>query len=239
MKLAVFSDIHGNIQGLQAVLSDIENRRADVVWCGGDLVGYGVNPGEVIDAIQQRGIPTVMGNYDDGVGYSRLACGCDYPNEEAMQRGLQSVAWSKSNTTEAQKAYLRSLPYRLQREFEGQQVVLVHASPAALNEYLFENVPDDVFRAHLGAAGADVLIFGHTHVPYHKELDGKHLVNSGSAGKPKHGNPNATYVMLDISRAGVKAETLEVPYDFEAAARAIEATEMPRHFARLLREGRG
>lgn len=239
MRLAVFSDVHGNIQGLQAVLRDIEARGADVIWCGGDLVGYGANPGEVIEMVQQRGIPTVMGNYDDAVGYFRIACGCDYPNEEAMERGLKSLAWTKANTTEAHKAYLRNLPYKIQREFEGHQVVLVHGSPASLNEYLYEDVGDDVFRAHLSTTGADVLIFGHTHKPYHKELDGKHLVNCGSAGKPKHGNPNATYVLLTLTREDIDVEIIEVPYDYEAAARAVEATELPREFAQMLREGRG
>lgn len=239
MRLAVFSDIHGNIQGLEAVLRDIESRNADVLWCGGDLVGYGANPGAVVDLIKRRGIPTVMGNYDDGVGYYRIACGCDYPDEAAMERGLKSIAWTKEHTTEGQKAYLRSLPYKLQREFEGRQIVLVHASPARLNEYLFQHVPDDVFRAHLAATGGDVLIFGHTHKPYHKVVDGKHLVNSGSTGKPKHGNPGATYVLLDLTPNDVQVEIVEVSYDHEAAARAVEAAGLPVEFATALRVGRG
>lgn len=239
MRLAVFSDIHGNIQGLEAVLKDIEARGADVVWCGGDLVGYGPNPGEVVETIQRLGIPTIMGNYDDGIGYFRIACGCDYPNDVAMERGQRSIVWTKANTTEAHKAYLRNLPYKLQREFAGHQVVLVHGSPVRLNEYLFQDVADDVFRSHLSSTGADVLIFGHTHKPFHKVLDGKHLVNSGSTGKPKHGNPNATYVMLTLTSGNVEVEIIEVPYDYEAAARAIEATELPHEFAQMLREGRG
>lgn len=239
VRLAVFSDVHGNIQGLEAVLQDIEKRGADVVWCGGDLVGYGANPGEVIEAVRRRGIPTVMGNYDDGIGYARMACGCDYPTAAAMERGLRSIAWTRANTTEPQKAYLRNLPYMLQREFAGHRVALVHASPARLNEYLFAEVADDVFRQHLSAAAADVLVFGHTHIPYHKVLDGKHLVNAGSAGKPKHGNPYATYVMLDLAPGRVTVEIIEVPYDCEAAARAIEATGLPSEFASMLREGRG
>lgn len=239
MKLAVFSDIHGNVHGLEAVLNDIEARGADVVWCGGDLVGYGANPGEVVETIRRRGIPTVMGNYDDGVGYFRVACGCDYPDEAAMERGLRSVAWTKAHTTDDHKAFLRNLPYRLEREFDGHRVVLVHASPARLNEYLYEDVPDEVFRAHLAATGADVLVFGHTHVPFHKVLEGRHLVNCGSAGRPKHGNPNATYALLTLTPGHVAVDIVEVPYDFEAAARAIEATDLPPEFARMLREGRG
>jgi putative phosphoesterase len=238
VKLAVFSDIHGNIQGLQAVLKDIDSRGADIVWCGGDLVGYGANPGEVVEAIQRQGIPTIMGNYDDGIGYARFACGCDYPNDEAMAHGMKSIAWTKEQTTDAHKAYLRSLPYKIQREIEGHQVVLVHGSPAQLNEYLFENVADEVFEQHLAATRADVLIFGHTHKPFHKVRGGKHLVNSGSAGKPKHGNPNATYLMLEISRTTINVEIVEVPYDYELAAKAIEATDLPHQFAQMLREGR-
>ena len=239
MKLAVFSDVHGNIQGLQAVLQDAAARGADVLWCGGDLVGYGANPGDVVETIQRMGIPTVMGNYDDGVGYYRIACGCDYPSEEAMQRGLRSIAWTKEQTTEAHKAYLRSLPHKIEREFEGRRVVLVHASPARLNDYLYESVSDEVLRQHLDTAAAVVLIFGHTHRPFHKVLDDRHLVNTGSAGKPKHGSPNATYAILDLKRNAVQVEIVEVPYDYEAAARAVEATDLPHEFAAMLREGRG
>lgn len=239
MKLAVFSDIHGNIQGLQAVLKEIETRGADIVWCGGDLVGYGANPGEVVNLIRSLGIPTIMGNYDDGIGYYRIACGCDYPNERAMAMGQQSIAWTKANTTEDQKRYLRNLPYKLQREIEGHQVVLVHGSPDVLNEYLKVDVADEVFQTHLASTRADVLLFGHTHKPFHKVLGGKHLINTGSVGKPKHGNPNATYAMLDITRAGVSVEIIEVPYDYEAAARAVEATDLPHEYAQMLREGRG
>lgn len=156
-----------------------------------------------------------------------------------MARGQRSVAWTKAHTSDAHRAYLRALPYRLQREFEGHQVALVHGSPDRLNEYLFENVSEDVFQKHLDTARADVLIFGHTHKPFHKVLGAKHLVNSGSAGKPKHGNPSATYVLLDITAGGVSVEIVEVPYDYEAAARAIEATDLPPEFAQMLREGKG
>lgn len=239
MKVAVFSDIHGNLQGLHAVLKDIEARRADVVWCGGDLVGYGANPGQVIQEIQGRGIPTIMGNYDDGIGYVRIACGCDYPTEAAMALGQRSIAWTKANTSEVHKAYLRSLPHRLVREFEGHQVVLVHGSPDALNEYLFEDLPDELFERHLKTVNADVMIFGHTHKPFHKMLDSKHLINSGSVGKPKHGSPEATYALLEITPTSVSVQIIALPYDFEGAAQAIEATELPHEYAAVLRTGRG
>jgi len=238
VKLAVFSDIHGNLQALQAVLASIEASQVDVVWCGGDLVGYGANPREVIREIQHRGLPTIMGNYDDGIGYLRIACGCDYPTEMAMELGQRSIAWTKATTNDADKIYLRNLPHRLVRDFEGHQVVLVHGSPDALNEYLFEDRPDDLFARHLETVNADILIFGHTHKPFHKQLGGKHLVNSGSVGKPKHGSPEATYVLLNITRDNVDVQIVAVPYDVESAARAIEATNLPHEYAQVLRTGR-
>ncbi|MGE5673340.1 MAG: metallophosphoesterase family protein [Mycobacterium leprae] len=239
MRLAVFSDIHGNIQALSAVLADIAARGADVLWCGGDLVGYGANPGEVVDRIRSRGIPTAMGNYDDAIGYHRITCGCDYPDPAAHERGLQSVAWTKAHTTDEQKQYLRSLPYRLQREFGGRQVVLVHGSPARLNEYLTTQVTDEVLDGYLRGTGADVLICCHTHKPYCRNVGSGLVVNAGSAGRPKHGKPVATYVLLDLLPERVDVTVVEVAYDYEAAARAIEEAGLPAPFAQQLRDGRG
>jgi predicted phosphodiesterase len=118
-------------------------------------------------------------------------------------------------------------------------VVLTHGSPVSLTEYLHAEKPDSIFAQHLEAAGADVLICGHTHKPFHKVLGDRHVINADSAGKPKNGNPNATYVLIDITAGGVVSEIVEVPYDYEAAARAIEATDLPHEFAQLLRDGRG
>lgn len=238
MKLAVISDVHGNMQGLEAVLGDIRRRGVDIIWCGGDLVGYGANPNEVIDLVRRLGIPTVMGNYDESIGYDRPTCGCDYADPAAHERGIQSVMWTRAHTTPENKAFLRSLPHCLQRDFAGHKVALVHGSPVQLNEYLFETIADDVFRAHLATTGADILIFGHTHKPYHKVLDGKHLVCCGSSGKPKHGNPHATYVQFTLDYEHLAVDIIEVPYDHEAAARAVETAGLPAAFAQQLRAGR-
>jgi len=75
MRIAIFSDIHANLHALQAVLGAIDARKPDAIYCLGDLVGYGAFPNEVIALIRQRGIPTIMGNYDDGVGFDRDDCG--------------------------------------------------------------------------------------------------------------------------------------------------------------------
>ena len=109
MRLAILSDIHGNMQALDAVLSDIAAQTPDAVYCLGDLVGYGANPNEVTERIRQEGIPTVMGNYDDGVGFDREECGCAYREDAERERGQRSLEWTKAHTTPENKAFLRTL----------------------------------------------------------------------------------------------------------------------------------
>lgn len=92
MRLAVFSDIHGNILALNEVLADLMKQGCDAVYCLGDLVGYGPRPNEVIETIISSGIPTVMGNYDEGVGYERGDCGCAYTTDVEKENGHVSIS---------------------------------------------------------------------------------------------------------------------------------------------------
>lgn len=107
MKIAVISDIHGNLHALQAVLSDIMANEVDMVYCAGDLVGYAPFPNEVINLIRLNGIPSVLGNYDDTIANNRLVCGCDYKNEKAQALGEISIAWTKAHVTEENADMLR------------------------------------------------------------------------------------------------------------------------------------
>ena len=91
MRIAIFSDIHGNLQALEAVLADITAQKPDAVYCLGDLVGYGANPNEVTARVRTEGVPTIMGNYDDGVGFDRDECGCAYREDAERQRGQLSL----------------------------------------------------------------------------------------------------------------------------------------------------
>ncbi|GAB6157477.1 metallophosphoesterase family protein [Desulfotomaculum varum] len=239
MKIAVLADIHSNFTGLQAVLRDVEERGINRVYCAGDLVGYGPRPNEVIDLLRKRQIPTVMGNYDDAIGFMRFVCGCDYKDEAAMKLAEQSMLWTKEHTSEENKAWLRELPKQIAFTEEGLRFLIVHGSPRQLNEYLFENTPDQYLNQLLTENNCDVLICGHTHLPYHKELSNGHVINVGSAGKPKHGNPNLTYGILDIQEGGkLQAEFVQVVYDFAQTAREIEEAGLPAEFARAVRTGK-
>ena len=104
--IAVFSDVHGNLPGLEAILADIDARGVPDVLCLGDLVGYGPFPNEVAQLLRERAIPTVMGNYDQGIGFETGDCGCVYKTDEQRAEGAASLAW----TQEAAKAGDTRLP---------------------------------------------------------------------------------------------------------------------------------
>lgn len=239
MKIAVISDIHSNIAALRAVLKEIEERQVDAVICSGDLVGYAPFPNEVIDLIKENQITCVMGNYDDAIGNARLICGCDYKDEKARELGERSITWTKQHVAEENKEFLRNLPQELHFKAGKYDILIVHGSPRRLNEYLYEDAGDHYFIELLAQFRSDVLICGHTHIPYHKKPDtGKHVINAGSVGRPKHGDPQALYALVDIDR-DVLVEFRKVPYDFESAASATEASGLPEEFAATLRTGRG
>ncbi|KJS14930.1 MAG: serine/threonine protein phosphatase [Peptococcaceae bacterium BRH_c4b] len=238
MKLAVISDIHSNLYGLEAVLKDIGEKGVTDIFCTGDLVGYGPRPNEVIDLIRKLNIPTVMGNYDDAIGNLRLMCGCDYKDERSLQLAEKSLLWTKDNTSETNKQWLRELSEEIRIIFSGMEILFVHGSPRALNEYLYEDTPENYIKDLLDEVGADILVCGHTHLSYIKKTSAGYIVNAGSAGKPKHGNPNVTYLVLEVAGGELIGQIVEVPYNYEDAAKEIEQVGLPREFAEIIRTGR-
>ena len=130
-QITVFGDIHGNLPALEAVFDDMDAHGLsdpEALYCLGDLVGYGTFPNEVVSLIRQRGIPTIMGNYDHGVGNDSDDCGCAYKTEVEQQRGEQSIAWTNAHTTVENKAYLRALVDRIPVQLDTLKVLLVHGS---------------------------------------------------------------------------------------------------------------
>ena len=239
-QITIFGDIHANLPALEAVLQDIDGRGLTNLYCLGDLVGYGTFPNEVVEVIRARQIPTLMGNYDQGVGNNSDDCGCAYKTPEARALGDRSIAWSNAHTSAENKAFLRALPMQIPLQLGGLRVVLVHGSPRKINEYLYADRPDSSFERLLDLVEADVMVCGHTHLPYHKVLpSGRHVINAGSVGKPKDHDPRAGYVVLRAADKQLAVEFVRVDYDIERAARAIEATEMPDEFAAMLRSGTG
>ncbi|MGH2550503.1 MAG: metallophosphoesterase family protein [Thermomicrobiales bacterium] len=235
-RIAIFGDLHRNSAATEALLQAIDREAPDAVYCLGDLVGYGAKPNEVIELIKTRGIPTIMGNYDDGVGFDR---DCAYKDADERDRGQQSLMWSRASTTDENKAFLRELVPEIRFDIDGLRFRLVHGSPRRMNEYLFEDRDQRSLERIAQIADCDVLIFGHTHKPWVREISGVLFANAGSVGKPKDGDPRAAWLLLTTnSWEPPMIEIRRVEYDVSGMAAAIRATDgLPDHYARDIETG--
>lgn len=256
MRIALFSDIHANLPALEACLKSIGEQKPDAVYCLGDLVGYNIWPNEVINEIRKRGIPVIAGNYDFGIGRTSDDCGCAYKTDHEKEMGKVSISYTNSIMKQEERNYLRTLPAHLKIEFQLNNdklnLLLVHGSPRKINEYLFEDREEKSLWRIMEQADADILCFGHTHKPYHRLLPAlpdenqhfRHAINIGSVGKPKDGNPQGCYVLLNITEASsvfnpqsITVNFSRFSYDVEKAAKAVEDSPLPNEYAEMLRKG--
>ena len=256
MRIALFSDIHANLPALEACFNSMEDQKPDAIYCLGDLVGYNIWPNEVINEIRKRGIPTIAGNYDFGIGRESDDCGCAYKTDEEKANGAVSISFTNSIVKEDERKYLRTLPAHIKLEFQlnddNLNLLLVHGSPRKINEYLFEDRDEKSLLRIMEGADADIMCFGHTHKPYHRTLPTgpaenshyRHAINIGSVGKPKDNNPRGCYVVLTINqdssitnKDAVRVEFIRFEYDVEKAAKAVEDSPLPNEYAGMLRNG--
>jgi predicted phosphodiesterase len=244
MRYALISDIHANLPALKAVLQAIAGRDVDVTYHLGDLVGYAPWPNETVALLQDAHISGIAGNYDSTVGANYKHCGCKYEDPKQEAQSHRSFEWTKAHTSDEVKQYLAGLPFRIDLKplgghTAGPTVVLVHGTPTLNTLYWTEDRPDSFCTKMAQLAGTkagDLIAFGHTHKPWHREVEGVHFVNTGSVGRPKDGDWRAGYVLLDIETAP-RVEFVRVEYDVEEAMRAIRASDLPADFAEYLRTG--
>ncbi|MEO7716976.1 MAG: metallophosphoesterase family protein [Capsulimonas sp.] len=238
-RLAIFSDIHANLPAMEVVAEHIRNGDYDGVYCLGDIGGYAAQPNEVQDLIQSMGCPTIMGNYDEGVGFENETCGCNYVKPFDIKMSDVSFFWTREHTSNEHKTWLRELPRQIRLKVEDLDVLLCHGSPSSTTEYLFETRSDSYLsKFTVGGrddAQANVIVFGHTHVPFHRELSGVHFVNTGSVGRPKDGDPRAGYCVLTVDGDQVSVEQIRLKYNVELACSHLIAAGLPQYFADYLR----
>ena len=238
MKIAALGDIHGNIEALKTAYEAALAEKVDKVFHLGDLGGYAPFVNEVIDFLIEHKIEGVQGNYDDAVAHDREHCGCKYENPLQAEMADLSFAWTKKHSSEISKEYMRNLPFELSFSCGSRKVVIFHATPQKNNLYWFEERPDKFFMEMAEKIDADVMIYGHTHKPYRKDIGGKVFINAGSVGKPKDGDSRTCTAIVDITDEGVKSEFVRMPYDIEKMALAIKSGGLPEYFADKLREAR-
>ena len=240
MRLAVLSDIHANLAALDAVFGDMPP--VDQIWALGDIVGYGPQPNEVIRRLQELGVRAVTGNHD-GAAIGTVDASWFNPDAAA------AIRWTTSVLDENAQAYLAALP-QVRRDGE---LTAVHGSP---REPIWEYITDPaIAAANLDAFETRQCLFGHTHLPVIYRADGVHitvvpatvtapivldahraLINPGSVGQPRDGNPDASYLVLDTD-AGT-AEFHRVRYEIALTQRLMREVGLPRWLVERLAMGR-
>jgi putative phosphoesterase len=230
-QVAVITDPHANLPALEATLDRIAELGVETIYCGGDLVGYGPRPNEVCALLEERQVPTIYGNYDYAIARDLEDCGCAYRDAHEREVGQLSVEWTLANTHGEAKRVMHDLPFDLRFELGGRRIRLVHGSPRKVNEYLFYDRPPQTFERIARIADADVLVFGHTHQPWVEERSGVLFVNCGSVGKPKDGDPRASFAVLTARDGALDVAIERVGYDAEAVADEMRAVGLPAELA--------
>lgn len=244
MRLALLSDIHGNLIALEAVLADLARHGPfDEVVVAGDLVWAGPWPAEVVDRVRSLNCAVVQGNTD--------AFFCRKPEEpppgKREKRFAEHLGWMLEQLGEQRAEYLANLPtlHRIRRPGVG-ELLVVHANPTDLDRPILPNFRaaelDELLASDGAEPGWSALAFGHVHTPFSLLWRGRLLIDVASAGLPMDGDPRAAYAILTWDGAAWQGEHHRVYYDLPVVARQMTAGGMPRgrHFAeRLMAAGYG
>lgn len=240
MRIAIFSDVHGNLTALEAVLADIDPESVDAMVCLGDLAFKGPQPAECIRRIRELGIPCIHGNTDV---FLLMAAGRKpkrpLPGGFSLPDPLPpAIAWPLQHLTDADLDYLAGLPFSHRLEADGQSVLFVHASPQDAATGIVPTMRPDEIRPLLRGEQADWIIAGHVHQPYAFRFGGRWLANPGAVGFSLDGDGRAAYAVLDTERS--RFELRRVAYDVDAAVAAARARDFyadPERYGAALRAG--
>ena len=236
MKVAVLGDIHGNIEALTVAYNAAIKAKVDRIYHLGDLGGYAPFVNEVVDFLREHEIQGVQGNYDFNVANDSEHCGCKYEDPIQAEIADKSFEWTKRHSTQESKEFMKNLPASISFISYCKRVTIFHASPHKNNLYWYEDRPDKFFLEMAGKTEADIMIYGHTHKPYRRDIGGKVFINAGSVGKPKDGDPRACVTLVDITAEEVAHKFLRLPYAIEKVASAILSSGLPPALADKLRE---
>jgi putative phosphoesterase len=233
MRVAVVADIHANLTALHAVVADLKDLSPDLVVHGGDLVGSGAHPAEVVDRIRDLGWPGVQGNSDEMLwNGARVA---EYFAPPSRRPWRQIVSRTIRATAEAigeeRLGWLRALPWRWSLD----DLTVVHASPHDLWRAPNASASDDELTAVYGALGARRIVYGHIHTPYVRRLPSLTVANSGAVSLSYDGDPRAAYAVVDDDQVTIR----RVDYDIEREVAAMVARRCPdaAWLADILRTG--
>ena len=234
-QILLLSDIHGNLPALEAVLAEVRHAAIDAVWNLGDITGYVPFPVEVIDLLERQHAVSVIGNYDLKV--------LDFEKHKHAWKGKKrpdkyaAFEWNSRQLTRHARDYLESIPEVTHVRIGGLEVALVHASRGAAGPPITPETPTDHLLELAKEHQADVVLFGHSHIPMFRRTRDKVFINPGSIGIPRDRKPAAHYAILTFSGESVDSDLRCVPYDANRVINAMHAAGRSQTLIDLFRPG--
>jgi predicted phosphodiesterase len=230
VRVALFSDVHGNAVAFEAMLADLSRQSVEEVVCLGDHAQGGAQPAECLELLRGLGCPVAMGNSD------HFLLTFDFGNEPVTEQQLETARWSQAQLSDELLAFHRSFRPTVKLEFgDGERLLAFHGSPRSHEEILGPWMEEDAFREPLDGLDATVFAGGHIHLQWTRRCGAAYFVNPGSVGlaydhhQPEESfraDPYAEYAVLTLD-GGVAIDFRRVPFEREAVLRAIEASGMP------------
>lgn len=238
MKIGILGDIHGNLEALKVAYNTLITNNVEKIYHLGDIGGYAPFVNEVIDFLIEHDVEGVMGNYDEAIVNNKEHCGCKYEDPLQAEMATLSFQWTKKHITKKSLEFMQRLPFEILFVVNDKKIKLFHATPIKNNLYWYDDRDEDFFMHMARKANADIMIYGHTHIPYRKNFNNKVFINAGSVGKPKDGDVRTCVCIVEITINSVLTDFIRIPYDIDKTISAIIESGMPPYFAEKLRLGK-
>ena len=236
LRVALLSDVHGNLPALEAVITDARAQGASVFWHLGDSLGYGPFVNEVVDRLFEICAVQVIGNYDLKT--------LKFPKNKVKWRKrknpdkYRAFEWAWETLTPENADRLAALPRTETQTLGGLTVLLTHGGPASVDEAIGRDTPRARLEALAEMTDANAILCGHAHLPFYEKTANRWFVNPGSVGRPEGGDPCACYMILDCVDQDLAVRFRRVAYDVERLCGAIRTAGLPEEFGAMFRTGR-
>jgi len=235
MKFGLISDIHANLPALEAVLAELDACGVERIFDAGDLVNYGPFPNEVISLSRERRILSVQGNRDREVCES--LCKTEEFRAGMHPLKIKCCEWTDNALTDDSRAYLKSLRESESVPIGSHRLLMIHDRIRPETPQLRPDTPDADFERAAAAIDDDVLVFGHTHLPFVREIAGKIFINPGSVGRPVDGDSRTCYALLTVDSGSITTRVKRVDYDVDRTIEALYKSGLPNELYLTFKAG--
>ncbi len=241
LPLLLFGGPYSNLAATRAMRTQASRLgiTPDRVFCNGDLVAYCAEPEQTIEEIKSWGVSVVMGNCEESLASNAPGCGCGFAADSTC--ALLSEHWyafSSRRVSDASRRWMQQLPRSIHLRFNGCSILLVHGSPTAINSFVFASTEASRKRREFAPTDVDVIIGGHSGIPFGQRIGSKYWLNTGVIGMPANdGTQDGWYLLLTAEGPALRASWRRLVYPWRESRTAMIAAGLDNGYAQALQTG--